>query len=256
MRRAIPFAILAGCLGVGVLPALAADTTVGAGASSWDPDRFAVKPGEQVTWRNTSGVIHNLTVDGTHVQDDGSAWTYGPQAYPARATSYEYHCTLHPGMSGRFYVNESGTVPAPTTTPNPSPDPSPTPAAYPTPTPTRAGGGGSGGTTPPAGTGGPAANRVSAFRASPTKRRFCTRRSATCPRPGVFLRLTLGASAPVRVRGTLRRGAKRVRAVSLRVRPGSRRVRLPGPRLKPGRYVLTLRAGDITRRLRFAVRAP
>jgi hypothetical protein len=60
----------------------------------------------------------------------------------------------------------------------------------------------------------------------------------------------------VRVRGTLRRGAKRVRAVSLRVRPGSRRVRLPGPRLKPGRYVLTLRAGDITRRLRFAVRAP
>jgi hypothetical protein len=256
VRRAIPFAILAGCLGVGVLPALAADTTVSAGASSWDPSRFAVKPGEQVTWRNTSGVTHNLTVDGSHVQDDGSAWTYGPQAYAARATAYEYHCSLHPGMSGRFYVNESGTVPAPSSTPNPPPDPSPTPPAYPTPTPSPApaGGGGSGGTTPP--TGGPAAERVSSFGASPTKRRFCTRRSATCPRPGVFLRLTLGASAPVRVRGTLRRGSKRVRAVSIRVRPGTRRMRLPGPRLESGRYALTLRAGAITRRLRFAVRAP
>ena len=71
----------------------------------------------------------------------------------------------------------------------------------------------------------------------------------------MFLLLDLGASEPVRVRGTLRRGSKRVRAVSLRVRPGSRRVRLPGRRLKPGRYALTLRAGDITRRLRFRVRA-
>ena len=71
----------------------------------------------------------------------------------------------------------------------------------------------------------------------------------------MFLLIDLGASEPVRLRGTLRRGSKRVRAVSLRVRPGSRRVRLPGPRLKPGRYALTLRAGAITRRVRFRVRA-
>jgi hypothetical protein len=248
VRRAIPFAILAGCLGVGVLPAFAADTTVSAGASSWDPNRFAVKPGEQVTWRNTSGITHNLTVDGSQVQGDASAWTYGPQTYAARATPYEYHCTIHLGMSGRFYVNESGTVPAPS--PDPTPSPTPVPPAYPTPTPA------GGGPAPSPGPSAPAANRISAFRASPTKRRFCARRSATCPRPGVFLRLTLGASAPVRVRGALRRGSKRVRAVTLRVRPGSRRVRLPGPPLKPGRYALTLRAGDITRRVRFAVRAP
>ena len=114
----------------------------------------------------------------------------------------------------------------------------------------RLGGGGPGGTPPPAGAG----SRVRSFRVRTTKRRFCTRRSATCPRPGVFLRLALGASDPVRVRGTLRRGSRRVRAVSLRVRPGSRRVRLPGPRLRPGSYALTLRAGAITRRVRFAVR--
>jgi plastocyanin len=240
VRAAIPFAILAGCLGVGVLPAFAADTVVSAGASSWDPDEFAVRPGEQVTWTNASGVFHDLSVDGTQVQGAANAWTYGPHTYAARTQPYEYHCSIHFGMRGRFYVNDSGTVPTPTTTPQPSPSPSPLPTATPSPTssPTPAGAG----------------NRVTSFRARTTKRRFCTRRSATCPRPGVFLRLSLGASEPVRVRGTLRRGARRVRAVSLRVRPGSRRVRLPGPRLRPGRYALTLRAGAITRRVRFAVR--
>jgi hypothetical protein len=256
VRGAIPFAILAGCLGVGVLPAFAADTVVTAGLSSWDPSEFAVKPGEQVTWTNASGVVHNLSVNGIKVQDDGEPWTYGPQTYAARTQPYEYHCSLHFGMRGRFYVNDSGTVPTPTTTPQPSPSPSPSPlpTRTPTPSPTPAGGGSGGGspggTPPPAGAG----NRVTSFRVRTTKRRFCTRRSATCPRPGVFLRLSLGASDPVRVRGTLRRGSRRVRAVSLRVRPGSRRVRLPGPRLRPGRYALTLRAGAITRRVRFAVR--
>jgi hypothetical protein len=250
VRRAVPFAILAGCLGVGVLPAFAADTVVGAGANSWDPDEFAVKPGEQVTWTNASGVVHNLSVNGTKVQGDGASWTYGPQTYAARTQPYEYHCSLHFGMRGRFYVNDSGTVPTPQPSPSPSPLPSPTPTPSPTPAGGGSGGGGSGGTPPPAGAG----SRVRSFRVRTTKRRFCTRRSATCPRPGVFLRLALGASDPVRVRGTLRRGSRRVCAVSLRVRPGSRRVRLPGPRLRPGSYALTLRAGAITRRVRFAVR--
>jgi hypothetical protein len=56
------------------------------------------------------------------------------------------------------------------------------------------------------------------------------------------------------VRGTLRRGSKRVRSFTLRVRPGRHTVRLPGKRLKPGRYTLTLRAGDLKRVVRFRVR--
>ena len=57
------------------------------------------------------------------------------------------------------------------------------------------------------------------------------------------------------MRGTLRRGKRRVRSVTLRVRPGRQRVRLPGRALKPGRYALTLRAGELTRVVRFRVRA-
>ena len=50
MRRAeraprVPFAVLAGCLGAGVLPAFAADATV-SDRDELSPTRVAVKPGE------------------------------------------------------------------------------------------------------------------------------------------------------------------------------------------------------------------
>jgi hypothetical protein len=56
------------------------------------------------------------------------------------------------------------------------------------------------------------------------------------------------------VRGTLRRGTRRVRTVTLRGRPGRHRVRLPGRALRAGRYALTLRAGGLSRVVRFRVR--
>jgi hypothetical protein len=70
----------------------------------------------------------------------------------------------------------------------------------------------------------------------------------------VVLTLRLRADGAVRIRGTLRRGGKRVRRFTLRRRPGTHRVRLPGRRLRPGRYALTLTAGDVERVVRFRVR--
>ena len=243
MRRVLPFAILAGCLAVGVLPAFAADTTVSAGPNSWDPRDFAVKPGEQVTWANASGVVHNLYIDGAPVQPNGNAWTYGPQSFAARAAPYNFRCQLHAGMSGRFFVNDSGTVPTPSPTASPSPTQSPggSPTATPTTSPGAGGGGGAPGS--PAAPGSTTAP-VSSFRVR------VSRRGAR-----IFLTLTIRAREPVRVRGTLRRGKRRVRSVTLLGRPGRHRVRLPGRALKPGRYALTLRAGRLTRVVRFTVRA-
>jgi len=260
VRRAVPFAILAGCLGVGVLPALAADTVVSAGSSFWDQSEFAVQPGDTVTWVNNSGVAHNLSVDGAKVVQDSSSWTYA-DSYPARAGAYAYRCSLHAGMTGRFYVNATGTVPAPSPTASPSPSATPTRTATPSPSPASTAGPGGGTATPAPGSatappaGSAPAVSVTSFRARAARGRFCTRRSARCRRPGVFLLLDLGAPQPVRVRGTLRRGSRRVRAVSLLARPGNRRVRLPGPRLRAGRYALTLRAGSIARTVRFRVRS-
>ena len=230
MRRVLPFAILTGCLAVGVLPAFAADTTVSAGPNSWDPRDFAVKPGEQVTWANASGVVHNLYIDGAQAHGDGSAWTHA-QSFAARATPYSFACQLHSAMTGRFYVNDGGTVPTPSPTASPSTTPSPAPS--PTASPTA--------TTSPAP--GSAIAPVSSFRVR------ASRKGAR-----IFLTLTIGAREPVRVRGTLRRGRRRVRSVTFIVRPGRHRVRLPGSALKPGRYALTLRAGGLTRVVRFGVR--
>jgi plastocyanin len=251
VRRAIPFAILVGCFGVGVLPALAADRSVGIRDYAFSPGRVAVLPGESVTWAAEPGyssAMHN-------VHFEGDADPLGPRSAEFTATrrfdttgEFHYHCDVHPTqMRGTVFVNATGTVP----TPSPTADPTASP--YPTGSPAPGGGGSAGPAPAPPATGGSGAI-VTSFRARAARSRFCTSRSARCKQPGVFLLVDLGASERVRVRGTLKRGAKRVRTVSLSVRPGSRRVRLPGPKLKPGRYALTLRAGDITRTLRFRVR--
>lgn len=249
MRRAVPFAILAGCLGVGVLPALAADGSVAIRDNAFSPARVAVMPGDSVTWQaEGTSASHNVHFDGEAALGAPSASFSAGRQFPD-AGEFTYHCDVHgTTMTGTVFVNATGTVPTP------SPTASPTASPPPTPTQTPAPGGGSPTATPAPGPVAAGGAIVSSFRARAARSRFCTSRSARCRKPGVFLLVDLGASEPVRLRGALKRGAKRVRAVSLRVRPGSHRVRLPGRRLKPGRYALTLRAGDITRTLRFRVR--
>lgn len=251
MRRAIPFAILAGCLGVGVLPALAADQAVSIHDYAFTPSRVAVMPGQTVTWAgHGTFAMHNVHFDGEIAPVAAPSHDFsGSRTFPTEGT-FTYHCDVHPDrMHGTVFVNATGTVPAPTATPSPSATPYPTTPPGATPTPTPPSGGGS--TTPPPAS--PGAT-VSAFKARAARSHFCTSHSASCKKPGVFLLIDLEASQTVRVHGTLRRGSERVRAVSVRVRPGRRRVRLPGKRLKPGRYALTLSAGDITRHVRFRVR--
>jgi plastocyanin len=255
VRRAVPFAILAGCLGVGVMPALAADQAVTINDDFYQPASVAVMPGQTVTWSAAGGMtldMHSVHFDGEAGPIEMPSTTYQASRQFPTAGEFHYHCDVHPTMHGIVFVNATGTVPVPT--PTPSPTATPTPGGTPTPTPTPGGGGGGGGTPAP-GPGSPGSTAaVSSFRARAARSHFCTRHTAACKKPGVFLLIDLGARNPVRVRGTLRRGPRRVRSVSLTVRPGHRRVRLPGKRLKPGGYVLTLRAGHITRRVRFRVR--
>jgi plastocyanin len=243
VRRAVPFAILAGCLGVGVLPALAADQAVSIHDDSFTPSRVAVLPGEQVTWAGHGTVAsHNVHFDGELAPLGAASHDFAAsRTFPTEGV-FRYHCDVHPDvMHGTVYVNATGTVPAPTPEPSPSPTPTASPTASPAPSPS---GSPTPGAAPPAAPPATGGVTVSAFKA----------RIVRSHKPGVFLLIDLHASQPVRVRGTLRRGTRRVRAVSMRVRPGRRRVRLPGARLKPGRYALTLRAGGITRHVRFRVR--
>jgi hypothetical protein len=239
VRRLIPFAILGGCLGVGVLPALAANQSVAIYDFRFDPAPVAVMPGEMVSWQADGAYPHSVQFEGEAELAPPSVDFSASKSFPSAGT-YRYVCGVHPSMRGTVYVNATGTVP----TPSPTASPTSSPTASPTSSP---GSGGSGGAPGGGGsTSGPSpagSKTVTAFRVR-----------AKSGRRGVVLTLRLGADKAVRVRGTLRRGGKRVRSVSLLARPGRHRVRLPGKRLKPGRYVLTLRAGDLRRTVRFRVR--
>jgi Copper binding proteins, plastocyanin/azurin family len=228
VRRALPFAILGACLVVGVLPALAADQSVAIHDFRYAPASVAVKPGESVTWRADGYYMHSVHFDGeaTGIGTPSSKYT-ASRTFPDEGT-FAYHCDVHASMHGVVYVNQTGTVPAPPSTPTP------TGGGSPTPTPSSSPGGGSTGTTPAP---------VSSFRAK-----------ASVRKRKVFLTLTVGGDKALRVRGTLKRGSKRVRRVSLLARPGRHKLRLPGKGLTPGRYTLTLKSGDLGRVVRFRVR--
>ena len=241
----LPFAVLAGCLVVGVLPALAADQDVAIRDFSFTPRNVAVMPGESVRWAvepGYGGAEHNVHfADQTDPLGPESATFSGSRQFDVAGT-YTYRCDVHASMRGTVYVNQTGTVPTPSPTASPSASPTASPSATPT-NPAGGSGGSGGGGGAGGGTAPPAAADVSSFRVR-----------AASGRRGVVLTLSLGAAKPVRVRGTLRRGSKRVRSVTLRVRPGRHKLRLPGKKLKPGRYTLTLRAGELKRTVRFRVR--
>jgi plastocyanin len=242
VRRLLPFAILGACLAVGVLPALATDGSVGIRDFAFTPSKVAVTPGGIVSWAAEPG--YSTYMHSVHFDDQAAALGPASSDFSASRTfdqqgTYTYHCDVHPTlMRGTVYVNATGTVPTPSPTPSPSASPTPSgqPSTSPSPSP---GGGGSGG----GGSAGSTTAPVTSFRVT-----------AASGRRGVFLTFRLGAGATVRVRGTLRRGARRVRRVTLLARPGRHRLKLPGRRLAPGRYKLTLKAGDLTRTVRFRVR--
>jgi Copper binding proteins, plastocyanin/azurin family len=227
VRRALPFAILGACLVVGVLPALAADQSVAIHDFRYAPTSVAVKPGETVTWRADGSYMHSVHFDGEATGIGTPSAKYTASRTFTEEGKFGYHCDVHATMHGVVYVNQTGTVPPPPATPTPTGTPG-SPAPTPSSTP---GGGGS-------------AAPLSSFRAK-----------ASVRKRKVFLTLTVGGDKAVRVRGTLKRGSKRVRRVSLLARPGRHKLRLPGKGLKPGRYTLTLKAGDLRRVVHFRVRS-
>lgn len=86
------------------------DTPVRTSQVSVDDDVFApatveVAPGTEVTWTWVGNNTHNVTADdfASDTQDSGTfTHTFD------RAGTYEYACTLHPGMVGTVIVTADG----------------------------------------------------------------------------------------------------------------------------------------------------
>lgn len=226
-------------------PVIASDFT-------FTPRTVTVAPGDRVTFGNLTG-SHNVKFDDDMLPlNDIDQWIPPPVRSFDTVGDYRFFCEAHPGaMVGFVYVREGG-----------APPPEPPPVSSPPPPPVLG--------TPP-GTRPPAARPVgatpSSFTLSAVRSGFCTRRSASCRRPGVLLRVDVAGGRAVTLAGTLRRrplrGAGRVvKAGDVRfpARPGAQRIRLrttDGRILAPGRYTLSLAAtgGGSSRTTRFSVRS-
>ncbi len=246
--------------------ALAADREVVARDNAFSPATVALQPGDTLTIRHDDRLVeHELKFsdEATKRQEPGIGWTVQRTftAAEQRDAPYVFSCGLHPGMSGKVYVNATGTVPTPSATPSVTSTATATatssasPGASATP--------GSGTTTGPGPqTGGGGTPGAATLRTATISPKACVRRGPRCKRPGVRLRIDL--SAPADVRGTLRRkapGARRFKAFGSvrfgRVAAGPRTLKFTrsaaGRRLLPGRYSLALRAGEARRTLSFRV---
>jgi plastocyanin len=171
-----------------VVPALGADGMVTTVGSTFSPATVTINAGEQVTFQNGGGGNHDLQFDdraAPEVVASTMAWTVSRRF--DQAGRFGYRCNIHvnSGMVGEVVVNAAPTTQPPGATPPP-------PGTTPPP-----------GDTPPPPGGGPPAAVAPGFGARLVRDHFCTRRSATCKRPGIGIRLT--AQEDLAVTGSLER---------------------------------------------------
>jgi plastocyanin len=71
---------------------------------AFDPTSITIKAGESVTWTNDDGVTHTVTADNGEF-DSGDVAPGATFSFTfAKAGTYPYHCTIHPGMKGTVLV--------------------------------------------------------------------------------------------------------------------------------------------------------
>ena len=82
-----------------------ATASVGLPGSQFNPAHILVSPSATVTFNNTDGINHNVIFSGNAVAPI-NPWASGDRTavMPAATGTYEYTCTLHPGMSGSVKV--------------------------------------------------------------------------------------------------------------------------------------------------------
>ena len=75
--------------------------TVAVRDNKFDPRAIEVAPGTKVMWRFEGDSPHNVTGDGWASETQRAG---GYERVFATAGTYDYKCTVHPGMTGRVIV--------------------------------------------------------------------------------------------------------------------------------------------------------
>lgn len=75
--------------------------------TAYTPQQLSVDVGATVTWINKDGVAHTVT-SAEGLFDSGNISAGGTYEYTFDSTgTYNYGCTIHPGMSGSITVGSS-----------------------------------------------------------------------------------------------------------------------------------------------------
>jgi LPXTG-motif cell wall-anchored protein len=132
IRRACALVALAVCtvLAVGA-PAYAA-TSVSIVDFSFQPGSVTISAGDSVVWTNTGAAPHTVTDDNgafdsspncpnslSDCMQPGDSYTHTFSS----AGTFDYHCKVHPNMTGTVVVEAAETSPGPTTSSSGSPLP-------------------------------------------------------------------------------------------------------------------------------------
>jgi plastocyanin len=103
--------------GPSALVAEAAGNQVGINNFAFSPQVLTVKVGDTVTWTNSDSAGHTVTsttpagvlASGTLQNGQTFSFTF------TKAGKFDYHCAIHPSMTGTIVVAEAGQAPAVTT---------------------------------------------------------------------------------------------------------------------------------------------
>ena len=89
--------------GTAVTIPLSSDRVYGAGDPMFSPASLTVAAGTTVTWQNKDTIAHTSTsnngvFNGSLAPGGSYSYTFGAKG------TYQYHCTIHPGMTGSVTV--------------------------------------------------------------------------------------------------------------------------------------------------------
>jgi plastocyanin len=81
------------------------------GAQSFSPNPATLSAGQLVVWRNVNSTTHRIVLNDRSVDTGDLAPGASTQPMAISATGGQYHCSIHPEMTGS--INQATAVPAP-----------------------------------------------------------------------------------------------------------------------------------------------
>lgn len=78
--------------------------TVQINNSVFAPNPVSLKVGQQVNWKNNDTITHTATLDGMFNNVISPMSAQGAPVTMSTAGTFNYHCTIHPGMNGTIVV--------------------------------------------------------------------------------------------------------------------------------------------------------